>query len=48
MTAQTLMGIEGDLIEAVRLLAQLNDFGRVHEARIERNGQISVIPDKQN
>jgi uncharacterized membrane protein YcaP (DUF421 family) len=39
---------EGDLIEDVRLLAQLNDFGKVHEARIERNGQISVIPEKQN
>ena len=39
---------KGDLIEDVRLLAQLNDFGKVHEARIERNGQLSVIPDKQN
>jgi uncharacterized membrane protein YcaP (DUF421 family) len=39
---------KGDLIEDVRLLAQLDDFGKVHEARIERNGQISVIPDKQN
>ena len=37
---------EGDLIEDVRLLAQLDDFGKVHNARIERNGQISVIPDK--
>jgi uncharacterized membrane protein YcaP (DUF421 family) len=39
---------EGDLIEDVRLLAQLEDFAKVHNARIERNGQISVIPDKKN
>src|SRR5207253_282098 len=37
---------EGDLIEDVRLRANLDDFGKVHEARIERNGEVSVIPDK--
>src|SRR3954463_11473954 len=37
---------EGDLIEDVRLIAQLDDFAKVRDARIERNGKISVIPDK--
>jgi uncharacterized membrane protein YcaP (DUF421 family) len=37
---------EGDLIEDVRLLAHLDNFAKVHDARIERNGQVSVIPDK--
>jgi uncharacterized membrane protein YcaP (DUF421 family) len=37
---------EGDLIEDVRLEAQLDDFAKVRDARIERNGKISVIPDK--
>jgi uncharacterized membrane protein YcaP (DUF421 family) len=39
---------EGDLIEDVRLRAQLEDFAQVRDARIERNGQISVISDKKN
>jgi uncharacterized membrane protein YcaP (DUF421 family) len=37
---------EGDLIEDVRLIAQVDDFAKVRDARIERNGKISVIPDK--
>jgi uncharacterized membrane protein YcaP (DUF421 family) len=39
---------EGDLIEDVRLEAQVEDFAKVRDARIERNGKISVIRDKQN
>jgi uncharacterized membrane protein YcaP (DUF421 family) len=39
---------EGDLIEDVRLNALLDDFGKVRDARIERNGQTSVIPDVKN
>jgi uncharacterized membrane protein YcaP (DUF421 family) len=39
---------EGDLIEDIRLRALLDDFGKVREARIERNGQLSVIPDEKN
>jgi len=38
---------EGDLIEDVRLTGRLDDFAKVRDARIERNGKISVIPDKQ-
>lgn len=36
----------GDLIESVRLQSNLDDFGKVHEARVERSGDISVIPQK--
>jgi uncharacterized membrane protein YcaP (DUF421 family) len=39
---------EGDLIEDIRLNALLDDFGKVRDARIERNGQTSVIPDVKN
>jgi uncharacterized membrane protein YcaP (DUF421 family) len=37
---------EGDLMEDMRLQAQLDDFGKVRDARIERNGEISTIPDR--
>lgn len=39
---------EGDLIEDVRLAGQLDNFAKVRDARIERNGKISVIPEKSN
>src|SRR4051812_23777818 len=39
---------EGDLIESVRLQGNLDDFGKVRDARVERNGDISVIPDKKD
>jgi uncharacterized membrane protein YcaP (DUF421 family) len=38
---------EGDLMEDMRLKAQIDDFAKVRDARIERNGEISVIPDKE-
>src|SRR2546430_1335693 len=37
---------EGDLMEELRLEGQLDDFGKVRDARIERNGEISIIPEK--
>ncbi len=37
---------EGDLKEDMRLQAELDDFSEVREARIERNGEISIIPNK--
>ena len=39
---------EGDLIEDLRLNAMLDDFAKVREARIERDGQLSVIPEGKN
>jgi uncharacterized membrane protein YcaP (DUF421 family) len=39
---------EGDLIEDCRLNALVDDFAKVRDARMERNGQLSVIPDKKN
>jgi uncharacterized membrane protein YcaP (DUF421 family) len=39
---------QGDLIEDVRLMAHLDDFAKVRDARIERNGKISVIPHEPN
>jgi len=38
---------EGDLIEDVRLQANLDNFAKVRDARIERNGELSVIPIEQ-
>jgi uncharacterized membrane protein YcaP (DUF421 family) len=38
---------EGDLIECVRLQGNLDDFGKVRGARVERSGEISVIPDQK-
>lgn len=37
---------EGDLIEDVRLQALIDDLARVRDARIERSGEISVIPEQ--
>src|SRR5262249_25214515 len=37
----------GDLDEELRLNAHLSDPSRVQEARVERNGDISVIPKKE-
>lgn len=37
---------EGDLMEDMRLQAQIDDFGKVRDARIERNGEISIIPNR--
>jgi len=34
---------EQDLLEALRLKAQLSDWEKIGEARLERNGEISVI-----
>lgn len=39
---------DGDLIEDCRLIALVDDFAKVRDARIERNGQVSVIPEKKN
>jgi|SRR4051812_15176672 uncharacterized membrane protein YcaP (DUF421 family) len=37
-----------DLMEDMRLQAQIADLGEVREARIERNGEISFISAKKN
>jgi uncharacterized membrane protein YcaP (DUF421 family) len=38
----------GDLEEALRLTGHVTDPGQVQEARVERNGDISVIPRKES
>jgi len=35
---------EADITEDMRLKTNINDFKKVREARIERNGEISVLP----
>jgi uncharacterized membrane protein YcaP (DUF421 family) len=37
---------EADIKEDLRLNGKLDDFAKVKEARLERNGEISVIPQK--
>ncbi len=37
---------EDDLIEALRTRGQLDDVGKVEKARLERNGEISVLEKK--
>lgn len=37
---------DDDLIEALRTQGQLDDVGRVEKARLERNGEISVLEKK--
>jgi uncharacterized membrane protein YcaP (DUF421 family) len=37
---------EDDLMEEVRLIGQVQHVGDVRTATMERNGEISVIPEK--